>query len=209
MARHLLARATVLAVILACALAAPGFADVWIQWDGQPAVYLTLISNVPPGAGEANQIWYGEFNNLSLDYPSSLHAIGGGAGPFFDDQYNLINIWIRQSVLNTGQEAWTDFHIDITGDAAPYKKTEWPSTWNVSLTVTGYDYTSDQGRSILPGQSFTDGIVLVAFPDDQGNVSFEITKRASVPEPMTVGALAAGITAIGAGLRLRRGRGRN
>lgn len=196
-----------LVILLICGVST-AFAQVWVQWDGQPLVYLTLIANTPPGAGEASQIWYGEFNNLTLDYPGTLHAIGGGLGPFIDGSGNLINIWIRETVQNTGTEAWSDFHVNVSGDAIPYKKTEWPSTWNVSLTDTGWDYTADQGHNIEPGESFTDGIVFVIDPDLVGTASFEITKQASVPEPGLISVLAIGAVASGASVmrRIRRER---
>jgi len=200
-----------LAFVISCLLLIGGAAvvgaDAWIQFDGGPQTTLQLTNNPDyvPGSQEGRYVWYGEFN-LAADYPQVLHGIGGG-GSFVDQFGDPIMVRIKQTIVNTGQEPWIDFHIRVSGGGFPYKVwNDLPPGWSVSQSLDSYDYWADPGPPIMPGGSFVDGVVIYVVPDQNGDGSFELTKWPTVPEPGTLAAIAGGLSAVGAGFRVSKRR---
>ena len=187
--------ALVLISLQACAWSSPV-----ITW-GDTSLNLQLISN-PDAVNESwlPQVWYAELpiQMNSLD-PVSLN-ISGDFKTVTGQAVNFIRI--KQVVTNNTDQNWTDFHIGLDGGCF-YKKWLVQNGWSVVQSDNNFDFYG--GPVVANGQTFTDGIVLAANLDANGNGQLTLTKWATVPEPGSILALSAGMLSLLGIVRKRKG----
>jgi hypothetical protein len=198
---------------LVVSTAAMANAGAWIQWANGSQTELTKVeipvaerqSPLEQYVYQLGSDWYTGYEfPLEVGYPNHITGVGGGDS-FLDEKGQPIYVRIGQAVTNTGQTAWSDFHIRVRDGGVPYKifGSWWPSDWNISGVSDGWDFVraSDSVTTVKPGQVLYDEVWIRVDPTVN---AFSMEKWPTVPEPSSILGLMGGLFALGSGIKLRR-----
>ncbi|MFQ3549679.1 MAG: PEP-CTERM sorting domain-containing protein [Armatimonadota bacterium] len=191
-----------------------------VTWTDATGTHQVNLTAMPIDPGDPYYVFqaYGWFGDLYITIDDNVQQVeisASGSYNYFGEV--CYSVHLNQYVLNNSSYIWHTFRLDLDGipsgagnQSFYYVRNANNGTWDVDMDE---DYvvfsTDDTQHYISPGQTFVDKISLLD-PDNlwnpDPNADFKITKTFEgelVPEPATLAALSAGLTAL-AGFALRK-----